>query len=253
MLAPTGALGIAAVESIRSSARGFVWSWAATTLLGQLLGISVAFPLFWLPSFFLWTRAKVPSSTTPTNKTYGICATMMLVLLPVALVMLQLDKLPSVDAQNTALFIFQWGLPFSAILWNSVPRDRQPSQEASQKAVQLLFTMLLGMCIAVHYAAIVDWVVSGGSWDELRGVVLRSEVRYMPAHFLLVDACVMTLSCLLFVLGDGGVGPAVGFMVQTLVVGPGAAVLWYGLKREQRLQTGQHGGASQASKVLKSE
>ena len=172
---------------------------------------------------------------------------MVLLLLPVAFVLLQLDKLPTTDAQNITLFIFQWGLPFSAILWNLVPGDRKP-REASYKAVELLFTVLMGACIAVHYASIVDWAVDGGSVNELHCVALRSQVKYMPAHFLLVDASVMMLACFLFVFGDGGGGPAVLFVLQTVLVGPGAAVLWYGLKREQRLMV-----AHPAASSLKAE
>ena len=194
----------------------------------------------------------MPTATTPTNKIYGILVTMVLLLLPKFLVVLQLDKLPSSDAQNITIFLSQWGLPFSAVLWNLVPRDRKPPKD-SHKAVQLLFTILMGVCTAVHYAAMVEWAVSGGSVDELRAVALRSQVKYMPAHFLLVDASVMTLACFLFVLGDGGVGPAVPFVLQIVLVGPGAAVLWYGLKREQRLMGG--GGVRKAaeSRSLKTE
>eukprot|EP00877_Chromochloris_zofingiensis_P002440 jgi/Chrzof1/12197/Cz06g24230.t1 len=227
-----GALGIAAIESIRLSSRFFVKSWFLTALLSQLLGISVVYPLAWLPSYFLATKSRVPAARLPASKVSGVFIAFLLT----SATMVLLIKVNDFDRpiQDIIVVAFNLGLPLSAIIWTIVPA-RGP--QGHQWAITMFYVLAV-LTAAYHWYSVVD-VVQNSSWEEVKGVALRTQVKYMPAHFLLVDMSVLFLATCMFISGESGFGWVITVLGLTVLVGPGAAILHYGARRESQLARGQ--------------
>jgi len=64
----TSVIALLALEESRSSARGLVrWS-GLVLVLSQLLGVSVAVPLLWVPSYLLLSKGRVQGAFLPAGK-----------------------------------------------------------------------------------------------------------------------------------------------------------------------------------------
>ena len=59
---------VLALEESRSSARGLVRATIVILVLSQLLGVSVALPALWVPSFLLLSRPRVAGAFLPAGK-----------------------------------------------------------------------------------------------------------------------------------------------------------------------------------------
>jgi hypothetical protein len=61
-------MAVMGIEDCRSSARGLVKGSAVVLAVSQLLGISVALPFLWVPSYLLLTRRRVEGAFLPAGK-----------------------------------------------------------------------------------------------------------------------------------------------------------------------------------------
>ncbi|GBF94185.1 hypothetical protein Rsub_07172 [Raphidocelis subcapitata] len=238
-----------ALEESRSSARGLVRATVAVLALSQLLGVSVALPCLWVPSFLLLSRPRVAGAFLPAGKVPAIVASQAITLAFTA-VLVCAATFPPAAAQRAVVW-FNLGIPATALIWMLAPGGARPGNAAAAAALRLT----AGAACLLHAASVVDLLYhSGGSpgaaWASIVDAAQLkppAKVTY-PAHFMQWDFTGVTGAALLVTLAEEGVAGAARLLAMAPVVGPGAAFALVAARREERLGGAAGAGARGAAK-----
>eukprot|EP00834_Sanchytrium_tribonematis_P006213 NODE_436_length_7460_cov_0.466105.p2 type:complete len:317 gc:universal NODE_436_length_7460_cov_0.466105:1183-233(-) len=204
-----GAFMLVCAETGRSSARGFVAFGEVVLLLGQIIGISVAVPLFWLPSMWLLSGKRGPIlSKKVGSMTVSGWATAV-ALLPVAL--------SEISWFAEYMMFFNFILPLLPLVIKKIGISHG---EASAVSVLNLFA---GMCAAYFFKGMLDPSFDLGYYVQ----VLQSPSLNGPLFILILDMISLLISMALFVAVEGGKMQLVSFLIKSFTIGPGAAILLY--------------------------
>lgn len=222
-------LGVHALEASTTARRSF-WALlvpAFVAALGQLIGISIAFPLLGLPAYALSGAAKLSKRETSLPVAWGIIFVSLAFILPLAFIFVFPH---GSEAWIATMAIFQFAPPlmFLALLPLAICcREPGASYRPRAKAHALLlgtFGLYAGICIVAHVLACTQLAAhSGWSWPA---VVDMAHAAWDDMHirFLLVDHAVLLAAIALMIILDGGVGALLLTVLMSPFLSVGGAV-----------------------------
>lgn len=216
------------LESGRSGAKGPVMYPTIVGLLAQFLGISVSFPVVWVPSYLLLGGSR--TGAVPTLRPYAA-----VYLLPpiVALTYLAFNLDPaSYQWTLTAGILGGPLLPLlSLLLWKLKPKaaDAVTPQDVSRGAIAssncylIVSVVAMAMWVTVLRASFAEYGLSSdamkaGMWFDADPAV----------RFMVLDAVVLFAGALAYVASVDPVDAAAALLISP-IIGPGASVglmLW---------------------------
>lgn len=231
MISCLPALLVMTIEGGRSGSRGIVRYPTVLGLLGQILGISVAFPLFWVPGCLLLSSGPARGGATLSRRAY---AGLVLAIPCIACTAFAFVLDPS--SRPWRVFVGMLGGPIlpmlSLVLWGmEVPNDKRSDPQvvadgavASQRAYLAVGAVGLGW----WWAIIVPKILGVYGLDP---VVIWSAI-WTAAHpsvkFMTIDAVVLWLGMVMYIAAEDLFGAFVALVTAPLL-GPGAScvvALW---------------------------
>lgn len=240
----TAAWCLVVIESIRSTAAGFVRQAMLFGILSQLIGISVVFP-FWLSSYWLANRHKLRDGTVEPS-TIGTVATGLLLLS--ASVVAVCAALPA-KLGEVVVFAFNCIPALAAAFAHLPPAFATPlisdcaiirsqgSRPSTWISVSILYSMIAGICFTIHLWGRVAYLQDIDT-QQLWGMFMNTSVELQCAYFLVVDMVVLFAWLGAFISTEFGLLAVVGFLLASVAFGPGVAFCFYMIQREQRLAQG---------------
>ena len=231
------------IESLRRKATGFVLFFPLVFLVGQVTSIAVAFPLLWLPSYFLSSNRFNLIYASPKNvgaikqfgfmnsldgvfflsfATWALCVNIMF-----------LFGIESFRSVWIAAFQF---VPIAGLLVNlfsilyGINKDIREAKLASKTAIKLykVFAVIL---LLVHlyniFLAVTSKILSLYFFLKT-----PSSSPLSASLFLFLDGLSLSLSLGIFVLAEQGLLPLFQFLGLSILVGPGSSFLFLAIQRE---------------------
>jgi hypothetical protein len=245
------------IEAGRKGARGFIRYSILFGILGQLFGISVVFPLLWVPAY-IWGRGNGPISKRRIHTIIPL--SLPAILLTVAVFGLDTD---SYAWMVCAGMLGGPVLPMvCGVLWTDVPPEK-PSKETIQasinsvKKVYTIAAIISGvgyhLLIYLVYGAYASASASeGGGFGNMLGR-LWSEIwtdANPSVAFMTIDMGVLYLGILL-VVAYQDTGKALKAIILTPLFGPAAASLVLAELEETRCHELQEESEKEDSKKKK--
>jgi hypothetical protein len=205
------------VESTREGTKGLLLSPFVVFVIGQFVGISVAFPLLWVPSFMLWKRGTA----------YGFAEVHKILVIVLSAWVLALSALMFVFQVDTYYWTFTAGLvggPFFAfplLLKHLVPLSLSSNGQASKATIVQTYDIVIVVATLVWMGSVASLIHEIGFdasnlWDVMWNKTNSS------VQFIQIDWIVWFLS-LLIIVGDENLRNVVQTMVLATLIGPGAA------------------------------
>ncbi|CAK9082869.1 Uncharacterized protein SCF082_LOCUS39360 [Durusdinium trenchii] len=220
-------------EAGRGGAKGPVKWPIMTLLLGQLLGISVIFPSFWVPSALLGQG----SGSTVKGRVWMA----MFLVLPITLVeaFVFFGDAHSRAWTLCAGLLTGPGLPFLGVLLWPFPAPEKPDGAAirSLAGAYRVFGLLaaLGYYFLI-YQGLQAFSTSADFLDAIWGPKAHGSVAFMT-----VDSGVLSLALLLYVLMTCDTLSSILALLLTPLLGPGCAVA-FALARRERMRLAELAG-----------
>jgi len=233
---------IESLDSENSFLIRFVPLW---TLLSQLLGVSVAFPLIWLPGYWL-KSGKAPKLTG--NKTDFMSLHLItLCAVTFTAICVSLVSFKNVHTMNWAITIFNVApfiLPCAWMLprW-IIPNLRQETGNRYILSKIKIYYFFAGLTTMYYFMAWKDFSLDDMPFKELFGLFGAIPNRHsipvakQPALFLLIDTIGLFVSLFLFDFVENGysVMMAMKFMVTSIFFSPATAFFLNLIQREKLL------------------
>ena len=217
-------------ESLKSS-NPLAPLWPALVgLVGQLVGISVAFPLLWLPLFFLRR-----DSSSPRNAFVSLPRLLIMGLVSFFLLanIVGMFFLRSLELRAWFIVLFQIAPLFPGLLAAFTPQTNLSASPAVRAAVYMFFGGVGALGHVIGLLALIDDPSAIGSLLRL----LRADSLLGPEYvdyLLWIDFLSMLCSVAVFVLSEGGAVPALCFLVLGPVFSPGLVLAVILSQREYR-------------------
>jgi hypothetical protein len=223
-----------------------------TFFLSIVMGVSMAVPLVWLPSYWVGMgNDAAAAGTPPPAQLAGAAAAALALALPS--VLLHTVQLP-VEALLAAYvcWLLSLGLGMPLLGWVTGWLARlcpagpvsalasPPKAKALVTGVHLaaakLYTFLAGALVLHHVLVVVQFVKAGAPAADFRALLANRHIpAWQASYFLLLDTLGLLLAAAAFVCMEQGLGAGLGLLCRAVVVGPGTALAMYAAAREERL------------------
>ncbi|KAJ3253343.1 hypothetical protein HK103_000722 [Boothiomyces macroporosus] len=231
----------ASIESLRDRSKGLVKQVALVGLIGQLLGISVSFPLLWLSSFFFYKlhekmKANDSSYVKPAGVYTAAASNLIFLLFTVSLGVVKNDS-----TRKLLIAIFQ----IAPVVFYTLPvylhfdsnhvslQVSRKGSEAVKKVYQLsalAFAVThIGTCL---YILQFPFITFG---DFIKLLTTANPGPEGCAAFLLLEYFSLSVASLLYIASQGDITAVKKYLIQSVAVGPAAAFMLFTSKREQEL------------------
>ncbi|KAI9330063.1 hypothetical protein BDR26DRAFT_871769 [Obelidium mucronatum] len=248
---------LVAVESTRGTAKGPCGSFSIIGTISQVIGISIAIPSLWLPSF-AWSQpialAKQPENFS--KVTLGSVAIMNRIAFGFTLFTLSvfLVAFPAFD-YNITIAIFQYLPTLLPVLWASFTltshaKNRSTTipdaQASSNRAKHIYYALIVVSTLQYISMCLIPLVFISNNETTIASLVrfahsYPSDIRQLMNWFLLGEYISVTISILLFVslecvlLGENAIVACLLFLGRGLVIGNGASLLVFCVWREEKI------------------
>jgi len=236
---------IESLDDQRSLFVRFVPFW---TFLSQILGVSVAFPLVWLPAF--WSKSGQSPKVTGSKSDYISLKLITLCGLIFTGNCLSLVSFKEVHKLNWAITLFNVAPFLLPFIW-MIPRWVMPKkmrQEPGNRYVLnkiKIYYFFAGLTTMYYFLSWKDFSLDGMPSKELFALFAAIPNRHLipvahqAALFLLIDTLGILISLFLldFVENGYSVIKALKFIVVSIFMSPATAFLFNLIEREKSLLT----------------
>ncbi|KAJ3125205.1 hypothetical protein HK098_000516 [Nowakowskiella sp. JEL0407] len=226
----------AGIEGIREGSTYMNLIYPVTGFFGQLLGVAVAVPTFWVPTFFANLSIESPVSVTSVLLVFaGLTYT--------CLPLMQLYTLPE-PSRTSSIIWFQYSPIVGWLAWAFAPLmgssvdnmlfsalpwlPRVSPREAAQSA--FLFTA--GLCFTSHVQMIAELMGKKSLWKRTLSYIFPQTGAKAVGRFLTIDFLGIYTATLGAIYLEGGFENVLKVLCMTPIVGPGAAISLHLATRE---------------------
>eukprot|EP00475_Leptophrys_vorax_P007095 TRINITY_DN1447_c0_g1_i1.p1 TRINITY_DN1447_c0_g1~~TRINITY_DN1447_c0_g1_i1.p1 ORF type:complete len:346 (+),score=102.23 TRINITY_DN1447_c0_g1_i1:27-1064(+) len=233
-------LGLMHIEAARK--RGWLIWPGIVVLLGQLVGISVTFPMLWVAQYVLGSSSATPDASWIIRRGklnaafFGI---FWLFLIPTLGLLFNTEK-------NAWLFqakLFQIAPALPAVLTLCVPSfgESEKASEAAIKRKQMsivssVMLILGGVGAATHIVGIVQIAQNPQILYDMRNAMFSPDGSARTEFFLWLDFAVVLLSLIIFIAWEtGSVDEVLKFATMSIWFSPSVALAWFVVDREENL------------------
>ncbi|RUS24200.1 hypothetical protein BC938DRAFT_473956 [Jimgerdemannia flammicorona] len=250
-------MGIASVEGARVSLSKTIISWVAFFgVFGQLIGISIVVPLFWIPIYAY--KTSNPSALNNSVSPARALAIPLSLFLGVVIIQYNIFYPISFRAQQNIIGIFMLApaIPtlVSYVLTPLVALVTPASLSESRAAVRATHTTMALGNFAIHLYLVAYLREHGAGWAAFRDIIdvpsvlvpssriftdPKEQANVLCSHFLLVDLVALTIAMVYWIGLESGVVPALATLAASFVVSPGVAVSAYAAWREGTVKSVQ--------------
>ncbi|KAJ1553138.1 hypothetical protein HK096_009067, partial [Nowakowskiella sp. JEL0078] len=226
----------AGVEGLRHNATVLHYIYPFVGLFNQLLGVSVAVPAIWTPTFFRFFSTEAPVSTTGIILLF---AGQIFALLPG----FQVFLLPEPSRTNSISW-FQISPALSWLTWAAAPllgpgidsllESSLPflPKIAPRVAAKGAFIIAAGFSLALHVQNLAELIGKRGLWKRALTYIAPQTGARAIGHFLAIDFIGLYAAILGVVYFDSGFEDVLKIVTLSPIVGPGAALSFHLATRE---------------------
>ncbi|KAJ3410814.1 hypothetical protein HDV05_003209 [Chytridiales sp. JEL 0842] len=229
-------------------------SFALFGTLAQFIGVSIAFPLVWLPSFLTFYKAPTtqspPAPLGPSAK-IGRITIGIILFMGVCVVLGRTTG----STYHVMLVVFQYFPILLPVIWSKPLLSSASKQPAgalkgglaaaldSSRVAVSGFKILQLLTTIAHWRSILIFLFTHPSpasavssfVEFVQTHPTQLDKAQLPSFFFLVETISLVFSIGLFVCSESGLEGLGTYLVYTLLMGPGGALMTYCMGRETKL------------------